>query len=332
MAFLDRLHRLSIPTPFPVGPVNLYLLEGSPLTLIDCGPNWPDAYHALVSGLQALGYQLRDLEQLIITHHHIDHLGMAGRIVEESGAQIVAHRRCAPYLETPPQTRERFRRFFDQLAHANGIPAEMLATQERGYTWLHQFSTPPVKVKRALEEGDWVEAGDVRWRVYHTPGHAGDLICLYEPNEHILLASDHLILTISSNPLVEPPEVEGEPRPHRLPQYIHHLQRIAALDIRVAYSGHGEPVSDVAGLVAERVALHRKRADHILSFFNGDAYHLWDVTEKLFGHIALHEKFLAISEALGHLDLLEDEGKLARETRDGTQFWQRAPQAQPSIG
>lgn len=86
------IHLLSIPTPFPVGPVNVYLLEGEPLTLIDAGPLTDDAFEALKAGLKELGYSLKDIEQLIITHAHHDHFGQAGRIVEESGAPVLSYR------------------------------------------------------------------------------------------------------------------------------------------------------------------------------------------------------------------------------------------------
>jgi hypothetical protein len=136
-----------------------------------------------------------------------------------------------------------------------------------------------------------------------------------------LLASDHLILKISSNPLVEPPPIKGDPRPHRLIEYIEHMQRVVTLNPRIAYSGHGEPIEDVAALVEERVKLHYQRAEKILGYFNGQPANLWDMTEKMFSHIKDTEKFLAISEVLGHVDLLENAGKLRRTHQDGVLYW-----------
>src|ERR671919_794892 len=67
---------LRIPTPFQVGRVNCYLLEDEPLTLIDSGPNSGKALDELEHQLDALGHTIEDLELVIITHQHIDHLGL----------------------------------------------------------------------------------------------------------------------------------------------------------------------------------------------------------------------------------------------------------------
>ncbi|MCQ3932008.1 MAG: hypothetical protein DPW16_16280 [Chloroflexi bacterium] len=327
MSTPPTIHQFPIPTPFMVGPVNVYLLEGDPLTLIDVGPNSPEAYDALVAGLAHVGYSLRDIQQIIITHHHTDHLGQIARIAEESGAKVLAHPLTRAFLENPVTMHERYKLFSQVIFHEAAVPDEVVRTINRSYEFLQRYGNQPTPVFRVLDEGDRVEAGRVEWQVYHTPGHAGDLICLYHAASQTLIASDHIILKISSNPLIEPAAVEGQPRPHRLLEYIAQLQRMAALDIRIAYSGHGVPVEDVRGLVEKRVAFHHKRAAQILDFFEGHAYHLWDLTEKMFAHVPSGEKYLALSEVLGHIDLLEHDGKLTRDYRDGIVYWQPRTEA-----
>jgi glyoxylase-like metal-dependent hydrolase (beta-lactamase superfamily II) len=328
MSLRERIHCLPLPTPFHVGPVNVYLIEGEPLTLLDCGVGTDDSYQALVTGLAELGYTIHDLEQVIVSHHHTDHLGMAARIIEESGAQLLAHRYTVPYLETPLTPRERDLDFFVTISREGGVPDEIIDTFALSMKWVEQFANAPVKVKQALSEGDTVRAGDADWHVYHTPGHAGDLICLYEPDSRMMLASDHLLLKISSNPLIEPPpEPDIKQRPRRLVEYIHHMQRMAELNPAIAYPGHGAPVEDVPSLVQQRVDFHHQRAKRILHLFDEGEHNLWQLTEKLFAHVPKTEKFLALSEVLGHVDILEDQGHLGREYRDGILFWRRCPNA-----
>lgn len=326
MSDTPRIHRLELPTPFHVGTVNAYLLEGDPLTLFDCGLKTDEAYHALVEHLATYGYRIADIQQVIISHHHTDHLGLVNRVVDESGATLIAHRYTVPFLETPLKPRRYHEEYFQHLCHEGGVPTGIADVFRQSYQWIEQFSNAPIKVDRILDEGDMILAGDFLWQVYHTPGHAGDLICLFEPQSRILLADDHLILKISSNPLAEPSPEEGKPRPHRLVEYLHHMQRMADLDISIAWSGHGEPVLDVRGLVNERVAFHQRRAERLLGYFHEADYNLWQLTQKIFNHIPDPEKFLAISEVLGHIDLLEDEGKLNRHYRDGVVYWQQVPQ------
>lgn len=315
------IHQIPIPTPFYVGPVNVYLLEGDPLTLVDCGPRTAEAEAALVSGLAGLGYQLSDIEQLIITHHHTDHIGLTKCVIEESGAVLLAHEYTLRFLYTPDEARIHDLAFFHQVCVEGGVPADVIRIVDKVSHWVDQFGNLPLTHAQALKEGDTVVAGGTTWQVYHTPGHAGDLICLYDPQSETLLASDHLILKISSNPLIEPAPQPDAPRPRRLVEYIEHLQRIAALPIQIAYSGHGEPVTAIAELVAKRIGFHHQRADKILGYFEDGPANLWELTEKLFAHVRPEEKFLAISEVLGHVDLLEQEQRLQRQCLDGIVYW-----------
>jgi glyoxylase-like metal-dependent hydrolase (beta-lactamase superfamily II) len=161
------------------------------------------------------------------------------------------------------------------------------------------------------------------WTVYHTPGHAGDLICFYEPQSRVLLSSDHLLRDISSNALMEPPQ-PGQKRPRRLLEYMAQLERIAALDIQTAYGGHGEPATHVLDLVAQRLVFHRQRADYILALMGDEALTLFQVTQRMFAHVPEAQQFLALSEVLGHLDWLERDGALRRTMVDDLTLWQRA--------
>src|SRR5215212_3442746 len=91
-----KIHRISVPTPFYVGPVNVYLIEEDPLTLIDAGPRDADSLEALRGGLARLGYQFADIKRIIISHAHADHYGLAQVVAEESGATVMIHEWDAP--------------------------------------------------------------------------------------------------------------------------------------------------------------------------------------------------------------------------------------------
>src|SRR5947199_585356 len=83
-----KVHRIIVPTPFYVGPVNVYLIEEEPLTLIDAGPRDEASLAALRAGLQQLGYKFSDVRRVIVSHAHADHYGLAQRIQEESKATV----------------------------------------------------------------------------------------------------------------------------------------------------------------------------------------------------------------------------------------------------
>lgn len=298
------LHLIALPTPFPVGPVNVYLLTGEPLTLIDTGPKYPAARAALESGLAALGYRVEDLRCLVLTHHHADHVGLAGEIVARSGATVLTHAWNVPLLANYAAERAAKQPFYTQMWHEAGVPADYIAGLDTVGTDLDRWCDPVLNAQ-PLNEGDTVTLGGATWTVYHTPGHAGDLICLWNANTQELLANDHFIRDISSNPVLEPPRVLGEPRPQRLVEYLHHMQRMAALEPRIAWPGHGDPVDDVAGLLRHRLAFHTRRADRIHEALLPEPRTLWELTYPMFPRLKRPiDYFLALSEVLGHLDLL----------------------------
>lgn len=320
---IPGLFVLPLPTPFPIGRVNAYLAQGEALTLIDTGVNSPQSYDALRAGLAALGATPADLDRIIVTHHHTDHIGLVDRLAEESGAAVWCHSRCVPYVERPAETRHRLQVWSRDVWREGGAPQALLDLTQQLFDWFATLSNGPFPVSRAVEDGETIDLLGQTWVVYHTPGHAGDLVCFFEPERRVLLASDHVLRDVSSNPLIEPPE-PGQKRPRRLVEYMAQLQRVADLAPRIAYTGHGEPVTDVPGLVARRLAFHRERAACVLALLKDGPCSLYELTEKMFPHIAGPEKFLALSEVLGHLDWLEQEGQIDRMTEGGLTRWRAA--------
>jgi glyoxylase-like metal-dependent hydrolase (beta-lactamase superfamily II) len=330
--------QITLPTPFPIGPVNVYLLEGDPLTLIDCGPKNPDSLKALESGLLERGLRLEDIRRLVLTHHHVDHVGLARTIVDRSGAAVLTHPYNLPYLADYEAERARSLPFYAEIWTESGVPAEIVDLMRQAGEGISRW-LDPVPAAVTIDEGQVVGLGGADWRVYHTPGHAGGLVCLLNPETKELIANDHLLRDISSNPVLEPPPTgpavmaghgragtmedpptgsAGAPRPKRLVEYLHHMRRVADLHPAVAYTGHGETVHDVAALVGKRLAFHRRRADKIYDSLQGRSLTLWELTGPLFGERLKRgmDYFLAHSEVLGHLDILLDEGKV-QAVREG---------------
>src|SRR3712207_5959122 len=93
------IHRLAIPTPFAVGRVNLYLIEDDPLTLVDAGPNSGTSLDELETQLRGLGRSIEDIERVVITHQHIDHIGLVRIVAARSGAEVVALDRLVGFVE-----------------------------------------------------------------------------------------------------------------------------------------------------------------------------------------------------------------------------------------
>jgi glyoxylase-like metal-dependent hydrolase (beta-lactamase superfamily II) len=325
---LPHLHAVELPTPFPVGPITVYLASapGEPLTLVDTGPRTPETRAALDAGLAGLGHAVADLARIVVTHAHADHFGLAGDLVDGSGAQVWTHPWSVPTLGDYDADRQRRVAFFGGLLRQAAVPSQIM--QAVGWvTQGMQHFAHPVAVDATLDEGDRLRLAGCDWLVLHTPGHAAGLICLYEPASRTLLSSDHLLADISSNPVMEPPPPGQTERPRSLALYRASLQRVAEMDITRALPSHGRPVRDVAGLVGRRLAFHERRLERVLDALRHGARTTWDVTQVLFPDRSPLDTFLAVSEVLAHLDLLEIEGRILGEETDGVVYWRRVPEA-----
>ena len=119
------IHALAVPTPFAVGRVNCYLVEDDPLTLVDCGPNSGTSLTRLEAGLAAHGRNVEDLERIVITHQHIDHIGLAQILADRSGAEVCALDALAPWLATYGEHMDADDRFSEAVMHRHGIPDDV---------------------------------------------------------------------------------------------------------------------------------------------------------------------------------------------------------------
>ncbi len=318
---LPDLYQMALPTPFPVGPVNVYIARAAEgLTLIDCGPGTPQARAALEAGLAGIGHTLADLRRILVTHAHADHYGLAAALVDASGAQVFTHPFNRPWLEDYAEERQRRLAFYADILRISGVPDEIQRAIHHMRRSVGDYAET-VRVAGDLNEGDGVMLAGRLWQVLHTPGHSAGLICLYEPHSRVLLSSDHLLRDISSNPLVEPSPPGHAHRLKSLVVYLAQLQRVAAMDIAAAWPGHGDRIVDVEGLVRQRLEFHAQRARAILELDTDLT--VYKVARRLFPRLDPLNFFLAISEVLGHLELLETEGYLSSTRRGEVMVWQK---------
>jgi len=318
----EHLHAIELPTPFGVGPVTVYLADapGEPLTLVDTGPIHPPTWSALLAGLAALGYSPADLERIVLSHAHVDHVGLAADLADASGAEVLSHPWNVDRLSDVDADRDRTIAFYADLLHCAGVPGDMRAAVSWATKGMQDFARP-IGVAATLDEGQTLRLAGRDWEVLHTPGHSAGLICLYEPQSRVLLSSDHLLADISSNPVVEPPPPGQAERLCSLAAYRDSLRRVAAMEIALALPSHGPVIIDVAGLVAQRLAFHEQRLAQVLDALRDGARTTWKVVQVLFPNRSPLDTFLAVSEVIGHLDVLEMEGKIGEEVREGVSRW-----------
>ncbi len=315
------IHRLSIPTPFMVGRVNCYLIEDEPLTLLDTGPNSGKALDELEQALAARGRRVEDLERIVISHQHIDHLGLVDVLARRSGAEVCALDLLAPVVEDFGGTAERDDALAEDLMLRHGIPRDVVSAL-RAVSRSYRGWGASAKVGRTLADGGTLEFADRTLEVLHRPGHSPSDTVFWDAERGILLAADHLIAHISSNPLISRPlggrsgEDDGS-RPRALRMYLDSLALTRELPAEVVLPGHGEPVDDHRGLVDERFRLHERRAQKIGRLIAEEPRSAYEIAQALWGNVAVTQAYLTLSEVLGHVDLLLARGEAGEAERDG---------------
>jgi glyoxylase-like metal-dependent hydrolase (beta-lactamase superfamily II) len=319
------IHRLAIPTPFMVGRVNAYLIEDSPLTLVDSGPNSAKALDELEQALAARGHAIEDIELLIVSHQHMDHFGLASILARRSGAEVAALDALAPFLAGYGHQTDLDDAFAERIMLRHGIPPEIVTALRAVSAGFRAWGSA-VEVTRPLAADSELRLRDRTLRVLHRPGHSpSDTVFLDDRSEigqpSILLAADHLIAHISSNPLLARPLDAGEdyegPRPQALVTYMASLERTRAMELSLVLPGHGPPITDHVSLIDERFRMHRRRAEKINRLIAEQPRSAHEIAQALWGNVAVTQAYLTLSEVLGHVDLLLRDGLVVEHADDG---------------
>jgi glyoxylase-like metal-dependent hydrolase (beta-lactamase superfamily II) len=314
------IHCLAIPTPFAVGRVNAYLIEDEPLTLIDSGPNSAKALDEIEQALAARGHKIEDLELLVVTHQHIDHFGLAAILARRSGAQVAAlaglDRRLANFREDTDFED----RFAARIMLRHGVPTDVV-TALRAVSASFRAWGCTVEVTHTLSDGEELKLRDRTLRVLHRPGHSPSDTVFWDERRGLLIAADHLLGHISSNPLLARPlEAEGDydgPRPQALVTYLASLERTRAMDLELVLPGHGAPVSDHVALIEQRGRMHERRARRIHRLIAERPRTAYEMAHEMWGNVAVTQAYLTISEVLGHVDLLLNASRAVEQEHEG---------------
>jgi glyoxylase-like metal-dependent hydrolase (beta-lactamase superfamily II) len=250
----------------------------------------------------------------------MDHFGLASILARRSGAEVAALEGLAPFLASYGHQTDLEDRFAERLMLRHGIPPEIV-TALRAVSAGFRAWGAAVEVTRPLADGGVLELRDRTLRVLHRPGHSPSDTVFVDEARSTMLAADHLIAHISSNPLLARPldadEEYEEPRPQALLTYMDSLARTRAMDLSLVLPGHGGPIVDHAALIDERFRMHDRRAQKMLRLIASEPRTAHEIAQEMWGNVAVTQAYLTLSEVLGHVDLLLRDGAVLEEEHGG---------------
>ncbi len=316
------IHRLAVPTPFAVGRVNCYLIDDEPLTLIDTGPNSGKSLDELEQALAEHGRRIEQLGLIVITHQHMDHIGLLEILARRSGAEVAALEPLRPYLADFRASMNADDEFAQAVMRRHGIPADLATVLGAVGVAFRAFGSGG-RITLPLRDGEQLTLRDRTLQALHRPGHSPSDTIFWDQQRRILIAGDHLLAEISSNPLVSRPLNGGPhgPRPKALITYIESMLATRELPAELVLSGHGPPITDHVTLIDQRLRLHSRRAMKILRILHARPLTAYEIALQMWGNVAVTQAFLTLSEVLGHLDLLIQDGHVGeREEAEVVRF------------
>jgi glyoxylase-like metal-dependent hydrolase (beta-lactamase superfamily II) len=303
--------------PFALSSVNCYLLRGDAgWTILDTGLHWPEGAAGWHAAFAALNVRPAAIQQIVLTHFHPDHYGMAGWLQQWGQSAGTGY---TPPVRIAPREAELARMVWDLPADqpepmtafflAWGVPEDLTLEMSRGVAHLRRMTLPHPTLTH-LEPGTTLHFGNREFLAIHTPGHSDGHLAFYDAEDRLLLCGDHLLMKITPHIGTWP---ESEPNP--LGRYLLSLRRLAQLDVRLALTGHGAFISDWHARLTELEQHHAVRLAHMLKAAGSGAT-AFEICTRVFDFSRLtpHEIRFAIAETISHLELLVHREQLQRDS------------------
>lgn len=296
------VHRIAVPNPFFEGKNSVYLIKSDPITLIDTGVATEKAFGILSEGLQKHGLGVSDIQRVILTHKHIDHIGNAWRIQEAGNAEVFIHELEAKSLVDVDPSGKRFDQLVaDRLEAWHVPPQPPKQAKDKMPDWAFKACEPT-----AIKDGHIFESDKLPIEVIHTPGHSMGSVCLKFGER--LFSGDHVLRAISPNIGAGDLRSKG-----MLAHFLNSLERVAPLgDIKV-FPGHGSPFTGLPKRCEELKKHHESRIEKTLAVVGEGAETVYEVAIGVFGELKDFHVLLGCAEANSHLEYLVAQGAVRED-------------------
>jgi glyoxylase-like metal-dependent hydrolase (beta-lactamase superfamily II) len=289
-----------------VGDVNAYFIAGPEPILLDTGVRSSRSSAAIEAQLSAAGRRLSEVRHVVVTHGHYDHAGAARLIALECGAALYMHERSVLDPRRETGTMEAQIEFLVRCGFPRSVIEEAARLFE-GETRFADFDSLPRELK-ALSGGETIDFGGIRLSAIATPGHSPDHLC-FEDEDGVLYSGDMLLPHITPNPLLYLDPDNGMRRHRSLLEYLDSIRRLEGRDFALCRPGHGDAIPDVGAHLRKMRRFIAERAEKYAGIIASGPRTPHDLARAVFGDLDITNLYLANSETIAYLDLLEREGR-----------------------
>jgi len=301
--------------------VHAYLAElaGGRWMLVDSGLGTEDAWNALEAGVTDVAGGWDAVAVHVITHMHMDHVGLGARVREAAGAPVLMGRLDAERMAHAAAHPEEETEYRAGLFRRCGAPGEWIAAVQEGHAGARALA-PPVRVDAVLDGDEGEVPGADGWRHVWTPGHTAGHLSLFRPAGRVLVAGDAVL------PRITPTLGVNRQRADPVGDYLAALDRLEALDPSIVLPGHGDPVPGTARIAELREAASGE-TEAVAALLGAEPAATWEVVDRRYPgrEMGGGMRMLALRETLAHLQRLVAAGRARREEgRDGAETFRRA--------
>jgi glyoxylase-like metal-dependent hydrolase (beta-lactamase superfamily II) len=317
------VHRIALPFPSQVsGSTNVYVVEGDRgHILVDSGFHSEECLWSFREGLRASRLKFQDIRWIVITHIHPDHYGLAAKLKELCGAELLMHKVEANLVESRYRNPDPLLKRMEQELRSNGVPESELSSLKEASLWMRRFVAARMP-DCVVSQGDRISNGSLRFEVLHTPGHSPGHICLYEQRKRWLFSGDHVIF--DTVPHVGYHAQAGE---DPLGDYLSSLEELQGLGVSFVFPGHGPTFNSLKLRVADIRNHHGRRRKAVAKALDGGLKTAYEVACEIpwkleFGGMAFQDlepwdRRLAVFETIAQLRSLTLQGRAGTMSADG---------------
>ncbi len=329
---IDGVYRIKIDVPFQVKFVCSYLFKLEDQTvLIDAGFNSPSWKKKFIQKINNIGFNIEDIDICIITHNHIDHIGLIQEFKKKNPElKIVMHNITNKLLEW--ETDKSNKEDIEKKAIKISLEMKKYGLSEEERLRIIQFFTYWPSLRRHYPPDKIVHDGDKLLNdleIIWTPGHSFGHICIFNSKKKYLFSGDHILSRITPHigNFVIPDFLADEYKNYNfknvLDQYLQSLDRIDLLNPKVIFPAHQEIIYNPHERIKTIKEHHANRLNDISKVIKKNPISPRKISQIHFGEdLDVINSFMALSEVLGHLFYLEDLGKIDKLEKNGKFYYQ----------